>query len=76
MDDSNGLLTRGLEYINEKHRALTPPISASRPKAEVQGFNHPMIAQLLCPINYIPSFDKDPERYALSIVLWLILLFF
>ena len=75
-DDSNGLLTKGLEYVNEKCRALTPPISASRLKAEVQGFNHPMIARLLCPINYKTSFDQDPERYALSVVLQLILLFF
>jgi hypothetical protein len=27
-------------------------------------------------MDYITSFDEDPERYALSIVLWLILLFF
>ncbi|KAF8227658.1 hypothetical protein L208DRAFT_1051369, partial [Tricholoma matsutake] len=62
-DDSNGLLTKGLEYINEKHGALTPLISASRLKAEIQGFNHPMIAQLLCPIDYITLFDKDPKSF-------------
>jgi hypothetical protein len=67
---------KGLEYVNKKYAALTPPISASRPKAEVRGFNHPMITQLLCPIDYITLFDEDPERYALYIVLRLILLFF
>ena len=75
-DDSNGLLTKGLEYIDEKHSTLIPPISTSRPKADVQGFNHPMIVQLLCPINYIASFDENPEGYAPSIVLHPILFFF
>ena len=75
-DDSNGLLTKGLEYIDEKHGALIPPISASRPKADVRGFNHPMIMQFLCPIDYIALFNQDPEGYAPSFVLHLILLFF
>lgn len=66
---------KGLEYIDEKHGALIPPISASRPKADVRGFNHPMIARLLCPIDYIALFDEDPEEYALSFILCLFLVF-
>ena len=34
-----------------------------------------MIAQLLCPIDYIVLFDQDPEGYAPSFVLRLLLVF-
>lgn len=37
---------------------------------------HPMITRLLCPIDYIVLFDQDPEGYAPSIVLHLVLFVF
>jgi hypothetical protein len=43
-------------------------IPARQPKADVRGFNHPMIARLLCPIDYLDSFDEDPEGYGISLV--------
>jgi hypothetical protein len=71
----NALLSKGLEYLEQKLGMLKPPISASRPKADVRGFNHPMIARLLCPVDYLSSFDDDPKGYATSPTILLLMFF-
>ena len=68
-DDSNSLVLDGLEYVNDKYGPLEPPIPVKERKAKARGFNHPMIARLLCPVDYIPSFDKDPKGYVIVLII-------
>ena len=68
-DDSNSLVLDGLEYVNEKYGPLEPPIPAKERKAKARGFNHPMIARLLCPIDYTASFEKDPKGYVIILAI-------
>jgi hypothetical protein len=41
--------------------ALTPPIPKSNMKSG-RGFNHPVIAQMLCPRAQLDEFDEDPQQ--------------
>ena len=38
---------------------LTPPIPKSKMKSD-HGFNHPVIARMLCPRAVLNEFDEDP----------------
>jgi hypothetical protein len=38
---------------------LTPPIPKSKMKSD-RGFNHPVIARMLCPRAVLNEFDEDP----------------
>ena len=40
--------------------AVSPPITRDHLKS-FRGFNHPAIAQLLCPINLLEDFDTAPK---------------
>ena len=65
-DNSNSLLSDGLEYVSAKCGPLDLVVPAWQPKANVQGFNYPMLTQPLCPIDFLESFDEDPERCGIS----------
>ena len=67
-DNSNSLLSDGLEYVSMKCGPLDTAVLPWQPKADVRGFNHPMLAQLLCPVDFLESFDEDPERCGISSV--------
>jgi hypothetical protein len=75
LDNLNALLSKGLEYLEQKLGMLKLAISASRPKADICGFNHPMIVHLPCPVDYLSSFDEDPKEYA-TLPTILLLIFF
>jgi hypothetical protein len=74
-DDSNSLLSDGLEYVSARCGPLDPAIPARQPKADVRGFNHPILARLLCPIDFLESFDEDPERCGISLVAFILTTF-
>jgi hypothetical protein len=40
-------------------------IKSSSSKADTRGWNHPLTARLMCPIQYLEQFDDDPKQYVL-----------
>jgi hypothetical protein len=44
-----------------EYHALTPPIPKSKMKSD-RGFNHPVIAYMLCPRARLEEFDEDAQQ--------------
>ncbi|KAA1471035.1 hypothetical protein DENSPDRAFT_836974 [Dentipellis sp. KUC8613] len=67
-DDAGSLRYVGLNYVpRELHKdALIPPIPKQATKAD-RGFNHPMLARLLCPRKLLEQFDEDPNKFIASV---------
>jgi hypothetical protein len=63
-DDIGGLAHIGLEYIafDLPSKVLEPRISIKQKKDIAQGFKHPVLARLLCPVKYLSNFDADPKE--------------
>jgi hypothetical protein len=61
-DDTGGLKMKVVLYIafNPKQDPCIPPITNKKSKSD-RGFNHPMIARLLCPRRLLDQYDMDPE---------------
>jgi hypothetical protein len=61
-DDTGGLKMKAVLYIplNPKQDPCIPPITNEKSKSD-RGFNHPMIARLLCPRKLLDQYDMDPE---------------
>ena len=43
-------------------KSLRPPIPDKSKKSLLRGFNHKVLARLLCPITLLPQFDENPEE--------------
>jgi hypothetical protein len=61
-DDCGSLREAGLTYvaIDTLSKVLEPPILPGNAKLGTQGFYHPVLGRLLCPLKYIEEFDTDP----------------
>jgi hypothetical protein len=61
-DDTGGLKMKAAMYIplNPRQEACFPPITNEKSKSN-RGFNHPMIARLLCPRKLLDQYDMNPE---------------
>lgn len=60
-EDSKSLKAAGLNYVamDAPGKQLDPPI-LSTDKSSHRGFKHPMLGRLLCPVQFLKDFDKDP----------------
>ena len=54
------ILTYAAVYSPEGE--LRPQINMSSSKSDTRGFNHPMLARLLCPIQNLHRFDENPQQ--------------
>jgi hypothetical protein len=52
----------GYAAVHSPEGELRPQINPSSSKSDTRGFNHLMLARLLCPIQYLDQFDENPER--------------
>jgi hypothetical protein len=61
-DDTGGLKMKAVLYIplNPKQDPCIPPITNEKSKSD-RGFNHAMVARLLCPRKLLDQYDTDPE---------------
>ena len=63
--DTNGLKMSIPQYASPNPNnatSLKPPIILSGGRAEM-GLNHPILAQWLCPAEFLKKFDQNPEQY-------------
>ncbi|KAF8148267.1 hypothetical protein B0H34DRAFT_737596 [Crassisporium funariophilum] len=63
--DISSLREAGLEYValEEANEILLPKIRHGADKKTTRGYNHPVLARLLCPVKYLPEFDAEPEEF-------------
>ena len=64
-EDISSLKEAILSYaaVHSPEGVLRPQINSSSSKSDTRGFNHPMLARLLCPIQYLAQFDENLEQY-------------
>ena len=62
-DDASSLKSRGLDYVSHCIGPLNPPINAAAKKTHVRGFHHVNLTRLIIGVDYVESYDKDPEAY-------------
>jgi hypothetical protein len=64
-EDISSLKEAILSYaaVHSPEGELRPQINLSSSKSDTRGFNHPMLARLLCPIQYLDQFDDNPEQF-------------
>jgi hypothetical protein len=71
-EDISSLKEAILSYaaVHSPEGELRPQINLSSSKSNTRGLNHPMLARLLCPIQYLDQFDENPERciYLMSLL--------
>ncbi|GLB33255.1 hypothetical protein LshimejAT787_0101390 [Lyophyllum shimeji] len=60
-DDTGSLRDAGLDYV-ELDRKLEPCIPPRSQKSLYRGFNNITLARLLCPIQAVAEFDKNPAE--------------
>lgn len=72
-DDTQKLAGPILELIVFEEGAIIPPVPFED-KVAKRGFQHPMFARLLCPVEMLRDFDADPEGYVF--IMFLISLIF
>jgi hypothetical protein len=62
-NDVQSLLVSGLAYaaVELPDGLLLPPINIKAKKLVAQGFNHPVLTCLLCPVKYLSDFNADPK---------------
>lgn len=62
-NDSSSLKHDAMGYImkNPDAEALIPPIPKGKFKSD-RGFNHPVIARMLCPMARLNDYDANPKR--------------
>ncbi|KAH9967618.1 hypothetical protein BGW80DRAFT_1462134 [Lactifluus volemus] len=62
-DDIRSLREIGLSYVAalQPNKVLLPPIPPNSSKEDYRGWNHAVLAELLCPIEHIAAFRKDPS---------------
>ena len=41
-------------------KSMDPPIPKSKMKSD-RGFQHPVVARMLCPCDRLDNFESDPE---------------
>jgi hypothetical protein len=63
-DDIRHLREYGLDYVASTlpQKELTPYIPPYSPKKSFRGWNHPVLAELLCPVEHLETFRADPNR--------------
>ena len=61
-EDTGSLKHDIIQYLmaEPSRQTVNPPITKNDEKSR-RGFNHPVTARLLCPIQRIPKFDRDPR---------------
>jgi hypothetical protein len=64
-EDISSLKEAILSYaaVHSPEGELKPQINLSSSKSDTRGFNHPMLARLLCPIQYLDQFDENPKQF-------------
>ena len=63
--DASSLREKILAYVAacSTTGTLEPPIKPGARKCDTRGWNYPMLARLLVPIQFLEQFDDDPEEY-------------
>jgi hypothetical protein len=61
-DDIRILREDGLDYVasTQPNKNLMPDIPAYSSKPTYRGWNHPVLAELLCPVEHIEKFRAHP----------------
>jgi hypothetical protein len=61
-DDIRRLREHGLDYVasTQPENDLIPDIPPNSPKQTYRGWNHPVLAELLCPVEHLETFRADP----------------
>lgn len=61
-DDIKSLRELGLSYVTslQPDKTLVPNIPPNSSKQEHRGWKHPVLARLLCPIEYFTAYEADP----------------
>jgi hypothetical protein len=69
-NDTGSLKHNAIAYIvaNPSVDILTPPIARSESKSD-RGFNHPVIAKMLCPRDRLAEYNADPEKRVINIMI-------
>jgi hypothetical protein len=67
--DASSLREKILAYVAacSVTETLEPPIKPGAKKSDTRGWNHPMLARLLVPIQHLEQFDLDPQGYVFII---------
>lgn len=63
-DDCGSLRETGLAYValGCPNKQLSPAIPPKVDKGSHRGFKHPVLARLLCPIQFVAEFDANPDE--------------
>jgi hypothetical protein len=61
-DDTGSIKYDIIDYLTDdpSTQALDPPISKRECKSD-RGFNHPVIACLICPQRYLATYDANED---------------
>jgi hypothetical protein len=64
-DDCGSLRQAILGYVTAHLKAPIFPMIPSNSKTGIRGFNHPIFARLLCPIELLEDFNSNPTTCVL-----------